>query len=239
MRLACQLRPTADIAVFPLLPADDARALQQRETRLPSEERFIAVLVIDMRNSTRLAETRLPFDAVFIIDRFVAAVDAAISEAGGRSHLFTGDGLIATFGLRCPPEEACRGALRALVLAARNLEALNELLGREIAEPIRFGAGVHASAAVVGEVGYGAVRLMTTLGDPANVAARLETLCKTWNCQAVISEDVRRLAGLAPGGLPRHQTELRGRGPPLSVCAVREIAELAGLFAGEERPVRQ
>jgi len=161
------------------------------------------VLVVDMRNSTRLAETRLPFDAVFIIDRFIAAIDAAIGQAGGHAHLFTGDGLIATFGLTTPPEEACRRAINALILAARNVAALNEALAGEMAEPIRFGAGMHAATAVVGEVGYGAVRLMTTLGDPANVAARLETLCKSLNCEAVISEGVCRLGGLPAGVLPR------------------------------------
>lgn len=64
VRLACQLRPLADAAIIPLVPPD----VSLREARSPAssrgEERFIAVVVVDMRDSTQLAVRRLPFDAV-------------------------------------------------------------------------------------------------------------------------------------------------------------------------------
>jgi adenylate cyclase len=108
VRLACQLRPLGDIVVVPLLaPHRAAGALGNREVSHMGEERFVVILVIDMRDSTRLAETCLPFDTVFIIDRFIGAVDAGVVEAGGRTAQFTGDGLVALFGIDFAPEEAC------------------------------------------------------------------------------------------------------------------------------------
>ena len=191
VRLACQLRPENDIAVVPLLPSYwDATALRTKTMPQPGEERFIVVLVVDMRNSTRLAETRLPFDAVFIIDRFINAIGAAVTEAGGRPNHFTGDGLMATFGLTCGAHQAARQAIDALALIGRNVAALNQVLQAEMAEPIRFGIGVHGSSAVVGEIGYAESRVFTTLGDAANVAARLEAMCKEFGCEAVVSQSV-------------------------------------------------
>ena len=228
VRLACQLRPTADIAVVPLLPPHAASAMvRRRELPRPGEERFIVVLTVDMRGSTRLAETRLPFDAVFIVERFVTAIASAVIECGGRPANFTGDGLIAAFGLGCPPEQACRQAVTALGRIGRNVASLNEALLPDLAEPIRFGAGVHGGMAVVGEIGYADARVFTTLGDAVNVATRLEALCKSFECEAVISEDVCRLSGHPFDHLPLHEVTLRGRTAQLPARAVAKVGDLA------------
>ena len=230
VRLACQLRPTGDVAVVPLLPPDGtARA----RTQAPAggEERFIVALVADMRNSVRLTETRLPYDAVFIIDRFVAALGEAVVASGGRVCNFTGDGLIATFGLEAAPAEACRSALAALPRIGRNVARLNRALLAEMSEPIAFGVGLHASHAVVGEIGYAASRGFTTLGDATNVAARLETLCKEFGCEAVVSEEVCRRALLPRDDLALHDAHLRGRSAPVAVRIVPRIAALEGRIA--------
>jgi adenylate cyclase len=227
VRLACQLRPEGDIAVVPLLPPNwNAAALRGTIPPRPGEERFIVVLIVDMRNSTRLADTRLPFDAVFIIDRFINAIGAAVAEAGGVASHFTGDGLMATFGLECGSEQACGQAVHAVGLIGRNVSALNNVLAAEMSEPIAFGVGVHGSTAVVGEVGYGQSRVFTTLGDAANVAARLEAACKDFRCAAVVSQTVLGLSGYQSALFTQHELKVRGREAPLAVHTVDNIAKL-------------
>jgi adenylate cyclase len=232
VRLACQLRPFGDVGVAPLLPSNWPIAARRRqEWPMTSEELFIVVLVVDMRDSTRLAETQMPFDAVFIVDRFVTAAGLAVDESGGRVSHFLGDGLMATFGLECGPREACRRALSALTAIGRKVGALNQALQAEIGEGIRFGIGVHCGTAIVGEIGYGAMRSFTYLGDAANVAARLEGLCKIFGCQAVISNDVFRTAALSTEKLPVHETVLRGRGASVLIHPIEQIDHLAGLVS--------
>jgi adenylate cyclase len=227
VRLACQLRPEGDISVVPLLPPYwSAAALRTSRVQRPGEERFIVVLVVDMRNSTRLADTRLPFDAVFIIDRFINAVGAGITEAGGVANHFTGDGLMAMFGLTCDPRQACRQSVDALGLIGRNIAALNRVLAAEIAEPIAFGVGVHGSTAVVGEIGYMQSRVFTTLGDAANVAARLEAACKDFRCEAVVSQTVLGQSGYRSGLFTEHNLTVRGREAPLVVHTIDKIEKL-------------
>jgi len=236
VRLACQLRPLGDIVVVPLLaPHRAAGALGNREASRLGEERFVVVLVVDMRDSTRLAERHLPFDTVFIIDRFIGAVDAGVAQARGRTSQFTGDGLLALFGMDCEPEEACRQAIEALVHIGRNVAALNRVLIVQMGEPIRFGAGVAAGEAVVGEIHYANTRAFTSLGDAANVASRLEPLCKTYACEAVIANDVCTLSGLTLADLPRHEAVLRGREAVLMVRTVDRVEQLAPLLAGPSR----
>ena len=230
VRLACQLCPDADISVVPLLPPHwGSAAVRTGAFPRVGEERFIVAVIVDMRNSSRLADTRLPFDAVFIIDRFINAIGAAVTEAGGVASNFTGDGLMATFGLACAPDRACRQAVHALGLIGRNIAALNQILAAEMADPIAFGVGVHGSTAVVGEVGYGESRICTTLGDAANAAARLEAACKEFACEAIISQTVLELSGYPRELFARHDLAVRGRQAPLVVHSIEKVVQLLGL----------
>ena len=231
VRLACQSRPNGDVSVAPTLPPNwPLAALHRREWPMPGEERFIVVLMVDMRNSTRLVETRLPFDAVFIVDRFVTAAGSAVDESGGRVSHFLGDGLMATFGLKCGPKDACLQALTAVIAIGRNIAALNRLLATEAVDQLRFGVGMHCGSAVVGEIGYGTTRTFTTLGDAANVAARLEAMCKDSSCEAMISHDVWRIAGLPPEALDARDVSLRGRSASLRVHPIDRVEQLADLI---------
>ena len=231
VRLACQLRPLGDISVVPLLPPHySLEALRRRVWPQSGEERFVVVLVADMRDSTRLAETRLPFDTVFVVDRFVNAVSVAVGEAGGRPNQFTGDGVMAVFGLGCPPADACRQAIAAVGLIGAKVAELNRVLAAEMGVPIRFGLGVHGSSAVVGEVGLAETRVFTTLGDAANVATRIERLCKDYGCEAVISDAVWRESGFGVDLLPRHEVVVRGRDAPLAIRTVDRARRIASLL---------
>lgn len=230
VRLACQLRPEADVSVVPLLrPASGLSALRNGQETRHGEERFVVALMVDMRNSSHLAETRMPFDAVFIIDRFIAAITQAVTAAGGQPTQFTGDGMMATFGLNGPAQDACRQALAAAGGIARNVAALNRLMETEMAEPVHFGIGLHGGTAVVGEIGFADSRVFTTLGEAANVAARLEELCKTFGCEVVASDDVCRLSGLDMSSFELRQTSVRGRREPLMVRTIRRGLDLGGL----------
>jgi len=213
-RLACQLRPLDDIAVALLLPSDATAALHPLTPSGPSrsgETRFVAVLVVDMRDSTRVGAERLPIDTVFIVDRFIEAVGAAIAGAGGRPSQFTGDGMLALFGAETTPELACAQAVRAAAAIGRAVEALNAQLSDVLAEPIRFGIGIHGGSAVVGEVGYAATRIFTALGETPTLAAQLETLCTDLGVEAVISDAVAKRCGINLASLGRRIVEAGGQ----------------------------
>jgi adenylate cyclase len=226
IRLACQLRPSADITVLPLVPpAAQAAFLHRRQQRAVAGEHFIAVLVADMRGSTQLAAARLPYDNVFILGRFVAAISAAVVEAKGLPNQFLGDGVLAIFGLDCDAHTACRRAVTAVGLAGRNVRLLNAALAQELPAPIDFGVGVHCGRAVVGEIGFRDHVVFTALGDAPNVASRLEGLTKGLACEALISDDVLARAGLGANaaGLASHLASLRGRAEPVPAKILRDI----------------
>ena len=92
-------------------------------------------MFVDMRGSSRLAEGRLPYDTVFIINQFLNAVSSAVIAAGGEPNQVLGDGLLALFGLKEPPEDACRQAVAACAAIAANVERLNRALAHGLSNP--------------------------------------------------------------------------------------------------------
>jgi adenylate cyclase len=235
IRLACQLRPPTDLSFFQLfLPHTmSADGHESNPTRI-GQERYLVSLFVDMRGSTKLAEKRLPFDTVFIVNRFLGAVSQAVIESGGRPNQFVGDGMLALFGLACSRQEACRQAVRAAAMIAVNVDELNKFLEHDLREPLRFGIGINGGEVIVGDIGYRDHMVFTALGDPVNVAARLQDMTKSLSCEVVISDEVRETAGLAGDILPQQEVAIRGRNEPMIVRTVTDARTLFALVNDEQ-----
>jgi adenylate cyclase len=235
VRLACQLRPRGAVEVTPLLPpyahAVDGR---QRVDFAQGSEREIAILFADIRGFTSLAEGRLPYDVVFVLNRYFTAMGRAVEAAGGRVDKFIGDGVMALFGIQSDAGAASRAALDAARLMSERLAELNRSLRGELDEPLRIGIGIHIGPTIVGEMGYGSAVAMTAIGDAVNTASRLETLTKTYGCELVVSEETVLRAGLDLSAFPRHEIEIRGR---REMLAVRTVISAGDLTTAGSAPV--
>ena len=232
VRLACQLRPTGNVEVMPLLPADvTAREGFNRVMDMQGMELEIAVLFCDIRSFTKLAERMLPYDVVFLLNRYFAEMGRAVEEAGGRVDKFLGDGVMALFGVDRGPVDGCRAALAAARTMAERLDRLNATLEGDLKEPIRIGIGLHAGRTIVGEMGYGKTVTVTAIGDAVNTASRLEAETKSYGVQLVVSDIVARHAGVDLGAFPLREIEIRGREEKLAVRIVASAKDLPA--AGE------
>jgi adenylate cyclase len=227
IRLACQLRPTQDLSFFQLFMPQTMSANAPHRI---GQERYLVSMFVDMRGSTKLAEARLPFDTVFIVNRFLGAVSQAVIECGGEPNQFVGDGELALFGLRTDPRTACRQALKAAAMIAANIEELNQFLSHDLNEPIRFGIGIHGGEVIIGDIGYRDHMVFTALGDAVNVAARLQDMTKTLGCEAIVSEQVRITAGVAAKSLPAQEVTIRGRSEPMTVRTIIQAKNLSALL---------
>src|ERR1700744_4091626 len=235
IRLACQLRPTEDLSFFQLFMPHmmSANAYATQPHRI-GQERYLVSMFVDMRGSTRLAEARLPFDTVFIVNRFLGAVSPAVIECGGQPNQFVGDGELALFGLHVGPQAACRQALKAAAMIAANIEELNRFLSHDLNEPIRFGIGIHGGEVIIGDIGYRDHMVFTALGDAVNVAARLQDMTKALGCEAIVSDEIRITAGLAAGSLPSQEVTIRGRTDPMIVRTIGNTKNLSTLVDAPE-----
>lgn len=221
VRLGCQLRPEHDLSVALILApqtGDDIPA--GLESVRPGREAEIAVLFCDIRNFTAISETRLPYDVVFLLNRYFAIVGQAVEQAGGRLDKFIGDGAMALFGLHDNSDTAARDALRAAAGIMRGLARLNDELREEFGVNIRVAIGIHAGPAIVGVMGHGTAKGLTAIGDTVNVASRLENAAKDFDISVVISDPAITQSGADTSGLESRQIDIRGRKSQMRVFLV-------------------
>jgi adenylate cyclase len=172
----------------------------------------------------------LPFDVVFLINRFLGAVSQAVTDAGGQPNQFIGDGLLALFGLEVDAVTASRQAVRAAALVATNVEYMNHQFAADLSEPIQFGIGIHGGEVIIGDIGFRNHMVFTALGDAVNVAARLQDMTKSLNCQVIISDEVCQAAGIGADALARIEVTIRGRNETMMVRTVADPTVLTSLL---------
>jgi adenylate cyclase len=233
VRLACQLRPIGNISVMPLLPASaQASDGYAQPSYLAGQERTIAVLFADLRTFTGIAEQKLPYDLVFLLNSYFETVGECITSAGGMVDKFIGDGVMALFGVESGPEEGSRQALLAARGMVESVDRLSQSLSEELAQPLKIGVGIHCGPAVVGRMGYGRTVHVTAIGDTVNVASRLQDSTKEYGCQLVISEEVAKRSGVNTTALPRHELTVRNRREALTIFVVDDVEVLGSKESG-------
>ena len=231
VRLACQLRPPPGrYRITPLLPASAGPIeAYRRQPQAHGGERYVAILFADLRGFTSISEGKLPYDVVFLLNRYFRATGQAIEAAGGRLDKFIGDGVMAIFGLDSDPALACKQALEAARLMSLALDDLNEALSGDLDVPLRIGIGLHAGPTIVGEMGYERATQLTAIGDVVNTASRLESMTKEFAVELVVSQELLERSGVTLAGAPHHYVEIRGRRERLDVRPVKRASELTPL----------
>lgn len=206
-RLACQIRPQGPLTVHRVFRDRSTRA---RASSRAGAERRLCVLFLDMRGFTARTAGQMPYDVLYLLNRFFDAVVPAIAASGGRIDKYMGDGLIALFDDPAGPAASARAALAAVAGIDGALTRFNEQLAREGAAAVRIGLGLHAGVIVMGEIGAEGQAPPTIIGDAVNAASRLESLTKEMGVQALVSRPVFEDAGVAVDPARWHHATLRG-----------------------------
>ena len=227
VRLACQAIPSGDISVIPLLPPNaSVQHSLLRSPALAGQERDIAILFADLRSFTQFSEKKLPYDVVFVLNRYFAHMGEAVEASGGHLDKFIGDGVMALFGTKSDIRAGARQAMIAAKQMSKKLGDLNEQLKNELEEPLRIGIGIHVGPAIIGEMGYGTATGLTAIGDSVNTASRLEAMTKEFGAQLILSEDVTREAGATVTSYEEHEIAVRGRAKAVKIFVVKDAADL-------------
>ena len=221
VRLACQLRPQVDLTVQPLLQPTVVATTQTRAGQEFGEEREVTILFVDIRGSTSLAETRLPYDVIFLLNSLFAALAEAIEKSAGYYSNFTGDGLMALFGLDGKRAEGAKAALRCARAMFEALDGLNDRLAGELELPLAIGIGIHTGQAIVGRMGPPKTPIISAVGDSVNTTARLESTTKELGVPLVVSAETLRAAELHTSAMLT-EVSLRGRAGTVEVIALDE-----------------
>jgi adenylate cyclase len=227
VRLACQIFPTADISVMPLLAANSSAADGMVRGGLEGSERLITAVFVDLRNSTALGEVKLPYDLLYILNQFFDEMAKALDATNGHYAHFAGDGLMALYGLNAQdPASGAADALRGAREMLARVALLNNRLRGDLPQPLRIGIGIHFSEAIVGAMGPPGSQIISAIGDMVNTCARLERLTKQYDCPVIMSRRAAEMAGLDVKGRELHQAPVDGRAQTVEFYTLKTMADL-------------
>ncbi len=196
IRLACQLRPSGDISVVPLVRT--ARPVYRPTAPQRSAEREVVVMFCDFLNRDELARDQLPQDLLYLLTLYGEALGNAIRAANGTLSTVGLDGICALFDVGREPARAARRALRAAAAIERVVSDLDNRLGREGNRKMNIAVSIHAGRAVVGEVGSTDPPTVMAVGEAMEVANELRKAVAARGKSFAISEPVTTAAGVDP-----------------------------------------
>jgi adenylate cyclase len=162
---------------------------------LEGEKREVSILFQDIRGFTALSEKLDPATLLNVLNRFFTEVVGAVEAEGGVVKQFTGDGVMALFGApEARADHAPRAVRAALGIVAR-LEGLNVLLEEKGFPPLTIGIGIHAGEVVAGLIGPDERVEYGVVGEPVNLAARVEALTKDVVATILVSGEIASRLG--------------------------------------------
>ena len=226
VRLACQLKPTSNISVQPLLNPENTLETVRSARALTGKEQETVVLFVDLRDFTKLSEKKLPYDVVYILNKYYAVCGEIIEKNGGRLDKFIGDGIMAIFDANSASNVNSKNALVSANAISKSMKTLNSEMKTDFSEDMRFGMGIHAGSMIVGMMGYGKTVTETAVGDNVNIAARLEELTKTYKCELVVSKYVADKANIDTKKMKPKTVDIRGRKEVLEVFTFEKAADV-------------
>ena len=182
------------------------------------EDAMVSVLFVDIRDFTTFADGSTAREAIALLNEVFGVVVPVIEAHGGHANAFLGDGLLAVFGAPSPlPDHAGRAVAAAGEIAA----TVAERFGARC----RVSVGVNSGLVMVGMVGGGSRFELAVIGDPVNVAARVEQATRQTGDAVLVTEATRCLLDGADVALqPRGEIELKGKAAPVAVYALGAAA---------------
>ncbi len=158
--------------------------------RLGGSTKRMTFLFSDIRGFTPISEKyqKDPQGLTALINRFLDNQTEIILKHGGTIDKYMGDCIMAFWGAPLDDEDQVNNATKAVLEMRLALGELNETLKEEGLDQINTGAGINTGLCVVGNFGSSTRFDYSVLGDSVNLAARLESSCKNYDTDLIISE---------------------------------------------------
>ena len=184
---------------------------------LGGETREVTVLFCDIRSFTAMSEKMEASAVVQLLNKYFTALGKCITAHHGIINKYIGDAIMAIFGAPVNSENSALDAFEAAIDMRKALESVNKELKEDGLPELRFGIGIHTGSVFAGTIGAASRMEYTVIGDTVNTASRLESLCKTYSTDLLVSEasacklsDKEKLSFVA-------DAQIRGKSEPMKV----------------------
>jgi class 3 adenylate cyclase/hemoglobin-like flavoprotein len=230
IRLACQAFVEGDISVQKLVWTSAEVSKLQLET-VPegeAESRAIAILFCDLRNFTNISSYNNVYDMAHMLNRFYTMLSEPILMNNGVIYQYVGDEIVGIFGTNGGTKsQNCLDALRAALGMQYAVRRLNRMELKDFDTEFKVGIGINFGRAYLGYLGHPKHRQFAVVGDPVNVASRIQGCTKDVGAGILVSDDLFKnlpANDIAVGS--SHSLEVKGKDEPLLLHEIEGFSEM-------------
>ena len=173
-------------------PSIAEKLLESGEEILGGQSSVATVLFSDVRGFTTLTEELGAQGMVTLLNEYFTIMVDCIQQEGGMLDKFIGDAIMAVYGIPFAHDDDDDRAVRTACAMITELAAYNQMRVSDGKRPIDIGIGINSDEVVSGNIGSPKRMDYTVIGDGVNLAARLESACKQYGAQILISESTQR-----------------------------------------------
>ena len=155
---------------------------------LGGQTREVTVLFCDIRSFTAMSEKMQAADVVSLLNRYFTALGQCITEHHGIINKYIGDAIMAIFGAPVEAQNSAQDAFEAACDMRKALVQVNKEFEADGLPQLKFGIGIHTGPVFAGTIGAQNRMEYTVIGDTVNTASRIESLCKTYTTDLLISQ---------------------------------------------------
>ena len=172
-------------------PEEVIEQLTDSDQGLKPAMRSVTVLFADLKGFTKMCDERKPSEVVSILNGYFRCMSDALKKNHGQITELIGDGILSLFGaLRNNPWQVQDAVMAALDMREA-LKEYNKELQAKALPALSFGVGIHKGNVLAGVMGNYELSKFGVVGDPINVAARVEALTRQHDTEILITEEVK------------------------------------------------
>ncbi len=197
-----------------------AEQVMREEVRLGGERKVATIFFSDIRSFTAISEKLQPEEVVEFLNEYMTRMVECVNETGGVVDKFIGDAIMAVWGIPVSRGNDAENAINGALMMRAALQEFNRGRGSASRPVIRIGCGLNSGPVVAGQIGSTERMEYTVIGDPVNLASRIEALNKPFGTDILISQDTYTLVQEIFEVVPQLKIKVKGKSDPQQIFAV-------------------